>query len=96
MAAHYPRYTLAHLLDIVSRQRALNFPPGSDYSYTNTGFNLASVIVARVSGQTYPKFTHDEIFVPLEMTSTQWRDDFQRIVPIARLRIRGRAGQRVC
>src|SRR5579864_5985093 len=44
-------YTLAHLLDIVSRQRALNFPPGTDYSYTNTGFNLASIIVARVSGQ---------------------------------------------
>ena len=74
-------YTLAHLLDIVSRQRALNFPPGADYSYTNTGFNLASMIVARVSGQPYPKFTHDEIFVPLDMTSTQWRDDFQRIVP---------------
>jgi CubicO group peptidase (beta-lactamase class C family) len=74
-------YTLAHLLDIVSRQRALNFPPGADYSYTNTGFNLASIIVARVSGETYPKFTHDEIFVPLDMTSTSWRDDFQRVVP---------------
>ncbi len=74
-------YTMAHLLDIVSRQRALNFTPGADYSYTNTGFNLASVIVARVSASSYPKFTHDEIFVPLDMTSTQWRDDFERIVP---------------
>lgn len=83
--AGWPRttrvYTLADLLDIVSRQRALNFTPGAEYSYTNTGFNLAAMIVARVSGETYPKFTHEQIFVPLGMTSSQWRDDFQRIVP---------------
>src|SRR5215472_18700490 len=32
-------YTHAHVLEIVSRQRALNYPPGADYSYTNTGYN---------------------------------------------------------
>ena len=82
--AGWPRttreYTHAHVLEIVSRQRALNYPPGAEYSYTNTGFNLAAILVSRVSGKTFPEFTREQIFAPLGMTSTQWRDDFRRIV----------------
>lgn len=73
-------YTHAHVLEIVSRQRALNYPPGAEYSYTNTGFNLAAILVSRVSGKPFPQFTREQIFAPLGMTSTQWRDDFRRIV----------------
>lgn len=73
-------YTHAHVLDIVSRQRALNYPPGAEYSYSNTGFNLAAILVGRVSGKPFPEFTKEAIFTPLGMTSTGWRDDFQRIV----------------
>jgi len=73
-------YTHAHVLEIVSRQRAVNYPPGAEYSYTNTGFNLAAILVSRVSGKTFPEFTREQIFTPLGMTSTQWRDDFRRIV----------------
>jgi CubicO group peptidase (beta-lactamase class C family) len=73
-------YTHAHVLEIVSRQRALNYPPGADYSYTNTGYNLAAILVGRVSGKSLAEFSRDAIFVPLGMTSTQWRDDFRRIV----------------
>jgi len=83
--AGWPRttrvYTHANVLEIVSRQRALNYPPGAEYSYSNTGFNLAAILVGRVSGQPFPQFTRDAIFNPLDMSSTQWRDDFQRIVP---------------
>jgi len=82
--AGWPRttreYTHAHVLEIVSRQRVLNYPPGAEYSYTNTGFNLAAILVSRVSGKTFPEFTREQIFEPLGMTSTQWRDDFRRIV----------------
>ena len=82
--AGWPRttreYTHAHVLEIVSRQKALNYPPGAEYSYTNTGFNLAAILVSRVSGKTFPEFTREQIFAPLGMTSTQWRDDFRRIV----------------
>jgi CubicO group peptidase (beta-lactamase class C family) len=82
--AGWPRttreYTHAHVLEIVSRQRVLNYPPGAEYSYTNTGFNLAAILVSRVSGQSFPDFTREQIFTPLGMTSTQWRDDFRRIV----------------
>ncbi|HEX4594466.1 MAG TPA: serine hydrolase domain-containing protein [Bryobacteraceae bacterium] len=82
--AGWPRttreYTHAHVLEIVSHQRVLNYPPGAEYSYTNTGFNLAAILVSRVSGQSFPDFTRDQIFKPLGMMSTQWRDDFRRIV----------------
>jgi CubicO group peptidase (beta-lactamase class C family) len=73
-------YTHAHVLEIVSRQRALNYPPGADYSYTNTGYNLAAILVGRVAGKPLAEFSREAIFVPLEMQSTQWRDDFRRIV----------------
>ena len=73
-------YTHAHVLDIVSRQKSLNFQPGVHYSYSNTGFNLAAVIVARVSGMSFANFSTQRIFVPLGMTRTSWRDDHTRIV----------------
>jgi CubicO group peptidase (beta-lactamase class C family) len=83
--AGWPRtsrvYTHAHVLEIVSRQRALNFPPGTRWSYSNTGFNLAAVIVSRVSGESFPEFTRERLFQPLGMTHTSWRDDYTRIVP---------------
>ena len=82
--AGWPRgkraHTHAHVLDILSRQKALNFTPGTAWSYSNTGYNLAAVIVSRVSGQSFADFTRDRIFKPLGMTRTSWRDDFTRIV----------------
>jgi CubicO group peptidase (beta-lactamase class C family) len=82
--AGWPRttrvYTHAHVLDIVSRQRALNFEPGTNWSYSNTGYNLAAVIVSKVSGQPFAEFCRLRIFEPLGMTHTSWRDDFRRIV----------------
>jgi CubicO group peptidase (beta-lactamase class C family) len=73
-------YTHAHVLDIASRQRALNFTPGTHWSYSNTGFNLAAIIVSRVSGKPFADFERERIFAPLGMTHTSWRDDFTRIV----------------
>jgi CubicO group peptidase (beta-lactamase class C family) len=83
--AGWPRttreYTHAHVLEIISRQHALNYPPGDAWSYTNSGYNLAAMLVERVSGMTLQAFCRKEFFEPLGMTSTQWRDDFRRIVP---------------
>ena len=82
--AGWPRttraYTQAHVLDILSRQRALNYPPGAEYSYSNSGYNLAAMMVERVSGKPFAEFTREAIFAPLGMSSTSWRDDFRRIV----------------
>jgi CubicO group peptidase (beta-lactamase class C family) len=82
--AGWPRssraYTHAHVLEIVSRQRALNFTPGTKWSYSNTGYNLAAIIVARVSGMSFADFTRQRLFQPLGMSHTSWRDDYTRIV----------------
>src|SRR5262249_25532872 len=73
-------HTHAHVLEIVAHQRALNFTPGTRWSYSNSGFNLAAMIVERVSGQSFQEFTRAHLFQPLGMTSTSWRDDYTRIV----------------
>jgi CubicO group peptidase (beta-lactamase class C family) len=82
--AGWPRtrrvHTHAHVLEIISRQRALNFPTGTRYSYSNSGYNLAAVLVERVSGVPFAEFTATRIFKPLGMTRTSWRDDHRRIV----------------
>jgi CubicO group peptidase (beta-lactamase class C family) len=72
--------TSADMLDVILRQRSLNYAPGATYSYTNTGFNLLGLIVERVSGQSLQAFTQEQMFGPLGMTHTQWRDDFRRVV----------------
>jgi hypothetical protein len=71
------------LLRIASRQRALNFDPGTAYSYTNTGFNIATILIERAlgNGKTFQDFTREAIFEPLKMTHTRWRDDFRAVVP---------------
>ena len=82
--AGWPRgtrvYTHAHVLDILSRQKYLNFTPGTRWSYSNTGYNLAAIIVSRVSGISFAEFSRKRIFKPLGMTHTSWRDDYTRIV----------------
>ena len=70
----------ATTLDLVIHQRALNFPPGTEYSYSNTGYALLGVIVQRVSGQSLDAFTQARLFKPLGMTHTRWRDDFTAVV----------------
>ncbi len=68
-------------LDIITHQRSLDFTPGSEYSYSNSGYNLAAIIVERVSGKKFPEFVAERIFKPLGMTHSSWCDDYQRIVP---------------
>ncbi len=73
-------HTLPLILHLVTRQQELNFPVGSEYLYSNTGYALAAIIVSRVSGQTLADFSRERFFTPLGMTRTQWRDDFKRVV----------------
>jgi CubicO group peptidase (beta-lactamase class C family) len=75
------RITEADVMDVVPRQRALNFTPGAEYLYSNTGFTLLGVIVKRVSGKTLRDFADERIFKPLGMTSTHFHDDYTMLVP---------------
>jgi CubicO group peptidase (beta-lactamase class C family) len=81
----WPRWTASYnhddALAIIARQRDLNFPPGTAFSYSNTGYNLMAMLVERASGESLAAFSRREFFEPLGMTHTSWRDDFTRIVP---------------
>jgi CubicO group peptidase (beta-lactamase class C family) len=87
-------YTNHDLLRMAARQRALNFEPGSHYSYSNTGFNIATIVIERAlgNGKTFQTFTQETIFGPLEMTHTRWRDDFRAVVPNRALAYRRSSG----
>ena len=68
------------ILDLVSRQKALNFKPGEEHLYSNTGYTLLAIIVKRVSGQSLREFADANIFKPLGMTRTHFHDDHSMIV----------------
>jgi len=72
--------TKEHILKLVSRQKELNFNPGDEYMYCNTGFTLLAEVVARVSGKTFAEFTKERIFNPLKMNNTLFYDDHEKIV----------------
>jgi CubicO group peptidase (beta-lactamase class C family) len=74
-------YSHAHVVDILSRQQMLNFTPGTRWSYSNSGYNLAAVVIARASGTSFAEFSRQRLFGPLGLTHTTWRDDYARIVP---------------
>lgn len=80
----WPRHERSHnhsdVLNIISRQTALNFHPGTEYSYSNTGYNLLAMVVTRVSGIPFAEFSMENIFEPLGLANTQWRDNPRRIV----------------
>ena len=68
-------------LALIAHQKALNFDPGSEWLYSNTGFFLLSLIVKRASGKTLRDFAAENIFMPLGMTHTQFRDRHTELVP---------------
>src|SRR4029077_11299081 len=57
--------TMDLALDVITHQRALDFTPGSEYSYSNSGYNLAAIIVERVSKQKFSAFLEDRLFKPI-------------------------------
>ena len=75
-AVHNPE----QLLDLIARQRELNFKPNDEYLYSNSGYTLLGIIVKRASGKSLAEFSRENIFEPLGMNHTQWRDDFTRVV----------------
>jgi CubicO group peptidase (beta-lactamase class C family) len=73
--------TNSDVLRLVARQRELNFDPGEQYLYCNTGYVLLAEVVSRVTGQSFPEWTAKNIFGPLEMANTRFVDNVQLLVP---------------
>jgi len=67
-------------LEVICKQKRLNYLPGEEYSYTNTGYFLMGQIVERVSGKSLNEFAQEHIFKPLGMTHTIYQDDHTQII----------------
>jgi CubicO group peptidase (beta-lactamase class C family) len=79
------RYSLDLITDddvmsVMTRQKDLNFKPGDKHVYCNTGYTLMGLIVKRVSGMSLREYTTKNIFEPLGMTHTHFRDDHAEII----------------
>jgi CubicO group peptidase (beta-lactamase class C family) len=68
-------------LALVRRQKSLNFSPGDEFLYSNTGYVLLSIVVKRASGKSLRDFAGERIFKPLGMTHTEFRDDHTSLIP---------------
>ena len=73
------------VVTLIQRQRGLNFVPGEEWSYSNSGFELAKEIVARVSGMSFADFTRKRLFEPLGMKSSAYVPDIMQGGPNAAL-----------
>ena len=60
---------------LIARQKGLAFAPGSQYSYSNSGYFLLAQIVKRVTGKSLREVADELIFQPLGMTHTHFHDD---------------------
>ena len=67
-----PEMTKAVTVDALLKEWAtkpLDFQPGTDWQYSNTGYVLAGAIVTKVAGEPLFKFLQEHIFTPLHMTN---------------------------
>ncbi len=69
------------MLAMIARQKKLNFVPGEEILYTNTGYLLAAHIIQQVTGRTLRQYADERIFGPLGMKNTHFVDDRWTTVP---------------
>ena len=72
--------TIDDRLGWIERQKDLNFKPGDEQVYSNTGYFLLYLIVKRVSGKPLHEFTTENIFKPLGMNNTHFVVDESSVV----------------
>jgi len=81
------------VLKMTARQKALNFEPGAEYLYSNTGYTLLATIVERATDTPFAEFADANIFRPLGMASTHYHVDAKRLVKDRALGYGGRDGR---
>lgn len=74
-------YTEDDVVDLLARQKALNFPPGSEFLYSNSGYVLLSRLVERTTGLTLREQAERLLFQPLGMPITHYHDNHREVVP---------------
>jgi len=69
------------LLRLMKHQKDLNFPPGNEYLYCNTGYMFMADIIERISGEKFAAWMQTHVFLPLGLIHTYVEDDYARVVP---------------
>ena len=72
--------TVDDVVKLTLRQRGLNFAPGEEWSYSNSGYVLLTDLVARASGMSFPDFTRKRLFEPLGMKTTMAPLDLRDVI----------------
>jgi CubicO group peptidase (beta-lactamase class C family) len=80
------------VLALVASKDSLSTPPGMAYCYSNSGYVLLGMIVARASGTSFPEFLRTRIFTPLGMRSSVAHVEGRDTVPHRSLGYSPRAG----
>lgn len=73
-------YTDDDIMNWLVNQSDLNFKPGEEFLYSNSGYWLLGQIVNKVSGMNMADFAQKEIFEPLGMNNTHFHNDHTQIV----------------
>ena len=68
------------VLKIIARQKGLNFKPGDEYLYSNSGYFLLAQIVKKASGKSLREYADEKIFKPLGMVNTRFNDDTTEVI----------------
>jgi CubicO group peptidase (beta-lactamase class C family) len=58
------------VLALLEKERLPLFPPGTKWAYSNSGYVMLGLVVAKVSGKSFSEFLHERIFAPLKMDQT--------------------------
>lgn len=65
-----PQIQDAEVLHLLEQQKITKFAPGTRWAYSNSGYVVLGLVVARVSGQSFGQFLQERIFAPLQMKNT--------------------------
>lgn len=69
------------VIAMLASQEELEFEPGEEHRYSNSGYFLLSQIVQQASGKSLREYAEEKIFRPLGMMNTHFHDDHNEIVP---------------
>jgi CubicO group peptidase (beta-lactamase class C family) len=72
-------FNISDGIELLCRQKALNFDPGAEYLYSNSGYILLAEIVTRVSGKSIREYADEKIFRPLGMKNTFFNDNHKQV-----------------